>query len=164
MNLNHITLLALTGLVLTACASQSSEQAIDFAAEAESVRGVEMAFLEFAKQQDAVGAATLFTEDAVLFREDVEPIVGISAVQARLAEEYEDVGTSVIQNSDVEHTEVAPSGDVAFQYGAWTTTGAGESGADEDHGNYLTMYRKMNGVWKIAVDMSLSTKPEPTSP
>ena len=113
-----------------------------------------MTFLDFARQRDATASSTLFTEDAVLFRENAGPFIGIDAVRARLAQEYEDADPDMVQTSEVDFTEVAPSGDLAFQYGTWTTSVAGESGNEEDRGNYLTVYRK------VAIDSSLSTKPE----
>ncbi len=153
-------------LLLAACAAQESAPAIDFAVEEEAVRGVEMAFLDFAKRRDATGAATVFTDDAVLFRENRDLVTGITAVQMYLAEEYGNLTPDAAngQTSEVQHTRVASSGETAYQYGVWTTPGS-EGGPGPDRGYYLSVYHKVNGVWKIAIDMSLSTRPEaPATP
>jgi len=52
--------------------------------------------------------------------------------------------------------EVSSSGDLAVEFGTW-----GPSGPDADYGNYTTVYRKIDGAWKVIADMSHSTKPEP---
>ncbi len=156
------TFVPLVALAFAACTAQSGQ--LDVAAEQAAVQAVEMTFLEFARQQDAAGAANLFTEDAVIFRENREPAIGISAVRAALEEEYQSTNPNSVQTSEVRYTQIAPSGDLAFQYGMWTTTGGGASGAEDDRGHYLSVYRKVNGTWKFAVDMSLSTTPEPQTP
>ena len=47
-----------------------------------------------------------------------------------------------------------------MEYGTWSETGLGANGTEEDHGRYVTVFRKVDGAWKIAADASLSTKPE----
>lgn len=156
-------LLASAGLVFVACVAPVEEQAIDYAAEEDVIRGVEARFSELGEAKDADGAAALFTEDAVVFREDREPVSGRAAIRELLAQQYTDRQAGVVETSVVDGTGVAESGEMGFQYGTWTSTGMGGGEAGSDHGNYLTVYRKVGDVWMISFDMSLSTRADSIS-
>ena len=58
-----------------------------------------------------------------------------------------------------DRVEIATSGDLAIEYGSWKTTSLGQDGTEEDYGKYVTIYRKVNGTWKISGDIGQTTKP-----
>jgi uncharacterized protein (TIGR02246 family) len=156
-------ILGFAGLAFVACAAPVAEQVIDYAAEEDVIRGVEARFNELGEAKDAAGAAALFTEDAVVFREDREQVSGRAAIQELLAQQYANRPAGVVETSVVAGTGVARSGELGFQYGTWTSTGTGGIEAADDHGKYLTVYRKVGDVWMIAFDMSVSTRPDSIS-
>ena len=47
---------------------------------------------------------------------------------------------------------VAASGDLAVERGSWTADEDGEGEDDADHGEYVTVYRKIGGEWKVIID------------
>ena len=55
---------------------------------------------------------------------------------------------------------VAAAGDLAFQTGEYRTTGIGPKGDGEDKGNFVTVWKKVNGEWKVAHDISANSMPE----
>jgi ketosteroid isomerase-like protein len=56
-------------------------------------------------------------------------------------------------NWQAERVEVAASGDLAVEYGSYTSGGA--DGVVVEEGNYTTVYRKAAGGWVILSDSSV---------
>jgi uncharacterized protein (TIGR02246 family) len=163
MKRRHVALFALLPFALAACAA--APPTADLAAEEQAIRAISMRWLESERAGDAAAIAALFAQDGTLFRDATEPLVGTAAIQAFLTEDFaRNMGHTV--DWTVDRVEVAPAGDFAAEYGTWTESGTDATGTTtEDHGRYMTTYRKVNGEWKIVADMSLSTKPEaPANP
>jgi uncharacterized protein (TIGR02246 family) len=121
-----------------------------------------MQWLAFENAKDMAGIAALFTEDGSLIRENQEPVVGRAAIEADLNRTRMENPTSVA-NWETDRVEVAASADLAVEYGTWSETGLGPNGTEQDHGRYVTTFRKVNGAWKVAADISISTTPEPAA-
>ena len=155
MRFRTVTVLAFASIALTACAPEGGDSSIDLTAEAEAVNETSLRWLEAARSKDAAGIAGLFANDGVIFRENEDPIVGPAAIEAMATGDFED-NPDVVVNFGSDRIEVAASGDLAAEFGTW-----GPEGPDDDRGKYMTVYRKVDGVWKVVGDMSLSTKPEP---
>jgi len=155
--MHHSMWLAPVGLALAACAPPAAEQ-VDFAAEEAAVRAVNVSWLELARAKNAAGIAALFVEDGTLFAEDREPVVGRTAIQAYMADNFV-ANPNTIPDWSGDRVELATSGDFAVEYGTWQDTDS--DGAELDRGKYVTVFRKVNGTWMVETDMSLSIKPEP---
>lgn len=147
---------------LTACAPQAEKQQIDLNTEEQAIRSISMRWLELANSQDAAGVAALFTDDGVVFTDNQEPVVGQTAIQDFRTQRQEK-NPKLVFDWITDRVEIAASGDLAIEYGSWTNTGGGLSGTEEDHGKYVTVYRKVNGTWKVVSDIGISTKPEEAS-
>ena len=147
-------------LALGACAAQSNPT-IDLAAEEQAIRAVSMRWLQLEKSKDAAAIAALFTTDGVMYREDSDPATGAAAIQAHLTKTYQQNPNEVVDWA-TDGVEVAASGDFAVENGTWTVQNSGPSGTTEDRGKYVTVFRKIDGAWKVAADMSISTVPAPT--
>jgi uncharacterized protein (TIGR02246 family) len=151
-----IPLLLWIALILTTCMPQQPK--IDLKAEEEAVRAISMNWLELMKARDAAAIAALFADDGIVFSMNQEPLVGPAAIQANLAGDFAENPERVI-NWTTDRVDVAASGDLATEFGSWTESIPGPAGVEEDQGKYITVYRKVNGVWKVAGDMGISTKP-----
>ena len=55
---------------------------------------------------------------------------------------------------------VAASGDLAYEHGYWTSDPDGEGLEPEMHGEYLTVWKKIDGQWKALYDAGTMIKPE----
>lgn len=58
-----------------------------------------------------------------------------------------------------DRVDVSTSGDLAVEYGKYDVKGLGAKGTESDQGRYVTVYKKVNGDWKVAADIGTSTKP-----
>ncbi len=86
------------------------------------------------------------TTDVHLFRENKLPFVGDMA-----AMEVLDPRPNA-WTWDVEFADVSRSGDLGYSYGTYKLAALGERPAES--GNYLRIWRKDRGAWKIAVDLA----------
>jgi len=143
-------------LVIGSCAPQ-----VDFKAEEQEIRSISMKWLELAKNRDAAGITALFTDDAVLIRQNQQP-VGQTAIQKCITE-FMEKNPKENPTWSTDRIEIATSGDLAIEYGSWKTTSLGQDGTEEDYGKYVTIYRKVNGTWKISGDIGQTTKPAEVS-
>ena len=57
--------------------------------------------------------------------------------------------------------EVAEGRDFAYERGTYRFHTKTESGEDVDVGKYLTVWKKIDGQWKVVADMANSDKPLP---
>jgi uncharacterized protein (TIGR02246 family) len=150
-------------IMLTACSQQQTgKQKVDLDAEEQAIRSISMEYLGFVKNNDAVSTAALFADDGISYTESVEPSVGPAAVEEAFRKSMEKNPEFVVDWT-TDRVEVAASGDLAVEYGSYKMSFPGPEGPQEDFGKYITVYRKVNDVWKIAADMATSTKPEESS-
>jgi uncharacterized protein (TIGR02246 family) len=132
---------------------------VDLAADEQAVRDISMQWLKLQNAKDMAGIAALFADDGTLFRENHDPVTGRAAIEAFLIKDKAENPSSTV-GWTTDRVEVAPSGDLAVEHGTWADKNLGLKGTDEDNGKYVTVYRKVNGAWKVTTDISLSTKPE----
>ncbi len=155
--------LLLIGLVVAACAPRAEESQeesrIDYAAEEQAIRDVNVGWLAMANARDTAGIAALFTEDGALQSDRTEPAVGRAAIQAEL-DRSDAENPDRVNDWSADRVLVAASGEMAVEFGSWTSTGGGADGSVDDYGKYVTVLRKVDGEWKIDTDTSISLKPE----
>jgi uncharacterized protein (TIGR02246 family) len=153
MKRTGLTVFAMAATLLGAC---SRSPRVDLAAEEKAVRDVSTHWLDLIKEHDAAGEAALFTDDGVMYRAHSEPAVGPAAIEA-----YETRDQAANPKMVVEWTtdavSVAASGDMAVETGTYRIANAGPKGSGEDRGEFVTVYRKVNGQWKISRDVGSST-------
>ena len=146
-------------LALAACTQKTAQPKIDLKAEEQAIQSLSMKWLEAAKNHDVIGMSSLFIEDVVIYRENQEPVVGLAAIKDQFTKDYQQ-NPKLVQNWVTERVDVSTSGDLAVEYGSWNDTGSGPDGTGSDRGRFVTVYRKINDVWKVSTDCSLSTLPE----
>ena len=153
--------LVLTGmLVLSSFAVMAQPKAdkTDTKSDEQAVRSISKNWLELTKKNDVAACAALFADDGVSYGMNQEPFVGPAAIKKHFAEMHDKNPKEMVDWS-TDRVEVSSSGDLAVEYGKYDVKGLGPDGKNSDFGKYVTVYRKVNGEWKVAADIGSSTKP-----
>jgi uncharacterized protein (TIGR02246 family) len=131
---------------------------VDAAAEEAAVRAVSARWLAFEGERNAAGIAGLFADDGRLIWVGQDPVVGPTAIQAYLTKDYAE-NPKRTSTWKTDRVLIATAGDLAVEYGNFTNTATGKDGTGSDNGNYVTVFRKVAGGWKVVSDASVSAKP-----
>jgi len=91
--------------------------------------------------------------DATMFRDGVGPVKGLAAVGAS----FRPSGGAVLKWAP-EGGEVAASGDLSYTWGYFQWTA---SDGKQGSGNYVSIWRKIDGHWKWIVDIGVDAPPKP---
>jgi uncharacterized protein (TIGR02246 family) len=151
--------LLLTGvLVLSSFAVMAQPKTTDKKSDEQAIRSISKNWLDLTKKNDAAACAALFADDGVSYGMNEEPFVGPAAIKKHFSDTHDKNPKEMVDWS-TDRVEVSSSGDLAVEYGKYKVTGLGPDGKDSDFGKYVTVYRKVNGVWKVAADIGSSTKP-----
>ena len=154
------TILILAAGLLPGCAApQETAPTVDVAAEAQAVRDRSAQWLEWARAKDAAAIADgIFLEDAeTIF--DGEFHQGRAAILAKIESDQAEAPDSKITWT-TSRVEVVASGELAYERGSWTLDPDGDGEAPEEHGEYLTIWKKVDGTWSCAVDSGSTIKKE----
>ena len=149
-------------MFLVAACSQPAPAPVstpDLAAEEKAIRDMDARWQTAAQARDAAGEAALFASDGVAYREHVDALVGPAAYQAYLTKFRTD-NPMVKVTWSTDAIRIAESGDLAIQTGEYHDTGLGPQGDREDKGRFVTVWKKVNGEWKVAHDIGETTMPE----
>lgn len=154
--------------LITACTPPAPPSAppetakVDLGAEVLAIREIDAQWLKVAQARDASGEARFLASDSVIYRPHVPPLVGPAAYQAFM-EKMLAANPKVTPNWSTEAIRVAEAGDIAIQTGEYHLTGLGASGSQEDKGRFVTVWKKVDGEWKVIHDIGSTTMPEPTA-
>ena len=148
-----LNLLLLVVLSVVACSHQPDPAtvSVDMAHEAEALMALEERWSEMYDAKDLDGIVTLMAQETVLLLPGQPAVVGIASVRQateQLMADEANSGASVSWKPT--SVVIAPSGDMAFDYGTSTTVLADGS---EVTGSYLVVWVRENGEWKIAADI-----------
>jgi len=148
----------LLSLIFVSLATFAQQKPADTKSDEQAIRAVSKNWLELTKKHDSEGSAAVFAADGVSYSSNHEPYVGIAAIAKHYSE---DLAQNPKQAVDwtTERVDVAASGDMAVEYGKFNVTGLGPDGKGSDMGKYVTVYKKVNGAWKVAADIGTSTMP-----
>lgn len=160
MKTKKIFAFLLTGIILFGCQnSQTSTLSVSQKAEAEKqIREISVKWLELWNKRDIDGLKLLFTDDAVVYRQNTLPSIGPTAIGETYAKEFKE-NPKMESNWKTDKAEVSAAGDYAIEYGSYWDKGLGPNGNIETNGKYVTVYRNINGTWKAYSDISSTTNP-----
>jgi len=148
-------------LLAVACSPSESGSAPkpDLAAAEAAIRAADARWMEATKARDAAAEVAILASDAMIYREHVEPM-GPEAYQSHAAKENADnPQMEVMWTTD--HIQIAEAGDMAVQTGQYHVMHLGPKGDGEDKGRFVTIWKNVNGEWKVAQDIGSTTMPEP---
>ena len=150
--------LFLTTVLAAGCAKPAAEApVVDLAAEAQAVRDRSAAWLQLAQAKDVAGIVNgVWTADSVaLFDGNIRK--GAAELQAGMEAENAKMPNSTISwtTSDV---KVAASGDLAYELGSFTFDPDGDGEVAAADGEFVTVWTKADGTWRVAVDSGTARK------
>ncbi len=151
---------------LTACNQQPSgnQSSGSHAADLAAVKATEAQWNQDWATHDLEKITAHYADDAVLIVPGAAAVVGRTAIHDGMKTMASDPATSL--KFSATKVEVARSGDIAWTEGDYTLTlnDPQTKKTIDDHGSYVTTYRKQpDGTWKAVVDIATSTVP-PTAP
>jgi uncharacterized protein (TIGR02246 family) len=144
-------------------ASCAGTPAVDTQREAQAIRDLEKKWNEAVAAKDSVATAGFYAEDGVVIVAFRPQITGRPAIQSWWADLQRVPGSSLTFSPTA--VEVAKSGDVAYELGAYQTVVATPQGRVTDNGSTFIAWKKVKGEWKVAVNSFSSSEPLfPTPP
>jgi uncharacterized protein (TIGR02246 family) len=132
----------------------------DLAAEEKTIRDLAARWQTALLARDAETQASMFADDGLSYHDGQAPLVGPKAIlewEKKAANRHPKAKIT----SRTTELKIAAAGDVAIQAGEGELTDLGEKG--EDHAvhrqRFLTIWKKVNGRWKVAHDMAVNATP-----
>ena len=107
-----------------------------------------------ANRGDSKAIAALYTKDAELLPEGSDPIKGTAAIQKYFQDGFDSDGFGHVR---FKTREVYDQGNAATEVGEFWWDSKTTGGLD--HGNYIVVYLKVDGRWKLHRDMFTSSVP-----
>ncbi|HLN56150.1 MAG TPA: SgcJ/EcaC family oxidoreductase [Bacteroidales bacterium] len=153
-----VGIVGLLFLGVTAFAQQASMSRADVAADEMAVKEISKNWLNMERSHDMDGILQIFADDAVVYTRNSEPLKGKEAIRQNYLEERQK-NPNMEVDWTTERVDVASSGDMAVEYGKFTVKNSGPDGKGSDEGNFVTVYKKIDGKWKVVSDIGSSTKP-----
>ncbi len=151
---------SLIALSLAACNPAPPAAPDTHDADVKSITDTEVQANQAWAAKDADKVMTFYADDALLMTPGAESVQGKDAIRAELKQMLADPALSLtFQSSKV---DVAKSGDLGYTAGTYklTVTDPSTHKPINDHGNYVTTFRKQaDGSWKAVADIASSAVP-----
>lgn len=145
--------------LFTACNDTSKPvAAFDLAAAKATIMERENGFMEAMAKKDSVGLANCYTTDAKWMMGNMSPIAGKSAIQSFFS--------GVIKGSPIDQIKVNTAdvfGNENMLAEEGTYSFLDKTGKEIDHGKFIALYKKENGIWKMFRDCPNSDMPCPAA-
>jgi uncharacterized protein (TIGR02246 family) len=156
-SVNSVCSVALAAALLSGCTRSVYR---DPAADEKQIRELAATWQRALLARDAVTQAHMFADDGVSYHDGQEPLVGPQAVLAWESRAVKSHPKAKI-TSTTDRIEISASGDLAVQTGEGQLTSLGENGEDQKvhRQRFVTVWKKVNGEWKVAHDMAVNTSP-----
>ncbi len=163
--------LGLLALVLATGCNQSKSAAmtrdttaagprkVDKAAEEQAIRAIGRKWEKMFADRDSSGMAALFADDGYEMPPNAKAMKGPEEVRKGFGEM---IRTSKDLKLTFQPTSilVGDGGDLAAEQGTYQISWTGPKGKKiEDHGNYVTVWKKVGGQWKVLYDINASEVP-----
>ena len=157
-----LTLCAAAAIALTVAACNDTDT---HDADVKAIEANETQWNQDWLAKDANKITAHYADDAVLIVPGAPAVNGKDAITKSLAGMLADPALSL--KFQTAKTDVAKSGDLAYTQGSYTLTFTDPQTKQviNDHGNYVTTYRKQtDGSWKAVADIATSDVPPPAPP
>lgn len=143
-------------LALTACSAPAEKAAtVDMDKLKTEIQAKEDAFAAAEKAKDAAGVAVYYSDDAISYGRNEEPISGNAAIKERIAQRLaKDTSGSTNVYKVV---DLFAEGNMVVEIGSWTEMSA--AGAETGKGHYMSLFQKRDGKYVCVRDMNVTSAP-----
>ena len=150
-----------SSLFLFSCSSpkeKTAGAAIDMDKLKTEIQAMEDKFAAAEKAKDAAAVASYYSDDAVSYSRNAEPVVGNAAIKDKIAA---DIAKDTTGNNNVyKVVDLYADGDLAVEIGSWNKMNA--AGQQIDKGHYMSVFKKQSdGKYKCIRDMNVTSTPKP---
>jgi ketosteroid isomerase-like protein len=147
---------ALSLIALFSCNAPAEEKkAFDLGKARVEIQAKEDAFAAAEKAKDAKGVAAYYSEDAISYARNKEPIVGRAAIEADIASRMAKDSSG---NYDVyKVVDLFGNEDMLVEIGSWTVMNP--AGVAQDKGHYMSYFEKRDGKYVCVRDMNVTSMP-----
>lgn len=148
--------LVISTCLFMACKTPAPEVAtVDIAKLKVEIQAMEDAFAAGEKAKDAAAIAAYYSDDAVSYVRNIEPVSGKAAIQSRIAE---NIAKDTSGNTNVyKIVDLYAEGNMAVEVGSWTEVDP--SGKEVDKGHYMSVFQKRDGKYLCIRDMNVVSSP-----
>jgi uncharacterized protein (TIGR02246 family) len=157
MTKGRIALAAAFALLTLACAPSRSP---DLSADEKAIRELSARWQKALLDRDAATQASMFAADGISYHDGQEPLVGPAAILAWEQKAVSNHPKAKI-TSTTDRIQISTSGDLAIQTGEGRLTSLGANGEDGSvhRQRFVTVWKKVDGQWKVAHDMAVNITP-----
>ena len=148
--------MALVALAIAALAPTARSQTKDEVA----IRAASEQWQKDVAAQNVDAIVALHTHDAVVMLSHAPLVKGSDAIRTAWGEMVKTPGL-VLKWTPTRIEQASPT--VATEYGTYTESYDSPSGKMTDAGNYVTIWNKVGGKWRVALDAPNTTSPMPAA-
>lgn len=154
-NIRLFGFLVFAALILSACATTEKEEILDMEKVTSEIQAMEDAYAAGEKAKDADAVAAYYSEDAISYSRNKQPLSGRAAIRDNIAN---NISNDTTGNYNVyKVVDLFAEGNTAVEIGSWTEFDS--SGAEVENGNYMSYFQKRDGKYICVRDMSTTTSP-----
>ena len=148
-------LFAFTALIFSACSTTEKKEVIDMAKVKGEIQAMEDAYAAAEKAKDADGVAAYYSDDAMSYSRNTQPLSGKAAIRENIAT---NIAKDTTGNYNVyKVVDLFAEGNTAIEIGSWTEFDS--SGTELENGNYMSYFQKRDGKYVCVRDMTTTTAP-----
>jgi uncharacterized protein (TIGR02246 family) len=149
-----LTALAAIGIAVIAPAASGQTK------DEQEIRALSMQWQRDIAAQNVDKIIAIHAPDAVVMMSHTQPATGTTAIRGIWAETVKLPGLN-LQWTPTKIEVVSPR--VATEYGTYTDSYDTPQGKVTDTGSYVTIWKKINGQWRVALDAPVTSAPLPTT-
>jgi uncharacterized protein (TIGR02246 family) len=144
-------------------AANTAARATKAAAEERAIRALSAVWLEASRRRDAAAIMQLFANDAVTVYGG-RRTAGAAAIRKAMEEAFagRDRRPGFTPSFQTTMVHVAEAGDLAYETGTYEDTWDG--GRGRERGHFVTIWRKVDGRWRVVHDVAGPERAEATTP
>jgi ketosteroid isomerase-like protein len=142
-------------LVLGGCAAASNPE-INLAAEEAALRQADDDFAAAGAAKDVNALMSFFAPDATMLMQNQPAVRGIDGIRGLFDQIVPALGSMSWSATEV---MVAAAGDIGITRGTYHMTLQTPAGPVDDVGKYVTVWKKVDGQWKVVYDVGNTDMP-----